>query len=64
MGQRPTERDRAVLAFAAEHRLVLADHLAALLVISAAGAGGRLRSLSRAGFMAAHRPFDRGPTCF
>jgi hypothetical protein len=61
---RLTGRDLEALSFAAEHRLVLADHIAALLGISAAGAGTRLRSLSRAGFMAAHRPFDRGPTCF
>jgi hypothetical protein len=61
---RLTSRDLETLSFAAEHRLVLADHVAALLGISAAGAATRLRSLSRAGFVAAHRPFDRGPACF
>jgi hypothetical protein len=61
---RLTGRDLETLSFTAEHRLVLADHVAALHGTSATGATSRLRSLSRAGFLAAHRPFDRGPTCF
>ena len=61
---RLTGRDLETLAFAAEHRLVLADHVAALLGIAAGGAATRLRSLSRAGFLTAHRPFERGPACF
>jgi hypothetical protein len=61
---RLTSRDLETLSFAAEHRLVLADHVAALLGISGTGAGSRLRSLSRAGFVTAQRPFDRGPSCF
>ena len=61
---RLTGRDLETLSFAAEHRLVLADHVAALLGISAGGAATRLRSLSRAGFLTAHRPFERGAACF
>jgi hypothetical protein len=60
---RLTGRDLETLSFVAEHRLVLADHVAALLGISAAGAARRLRSLTRAGFLTAQRPFDRGHAC-
>jgi hypothetical protein len=61
---RLTSRDLEMLLFAAEHRVVLADHLAALCAISPSAAARRLRTLSRAGFLTAHRPFERGPSCF
>jgi hypothetical protein len=61
---RLTCRDLETLSFVAEQRLVLADHIAALFGISAAGAARRLGSLSRAGFLTAHRAFDRGPGSF
>ncbi len=61
---RLTSRDLETLSFAAEQRVVLADHVAALRGTSSNAAAGRLRSLSTAGFLSAHRPFDRGPTCF
>jgi hypothetical protein len=46
-----TSRDREVLAFAAEHRLVLPAHVQALLGISADAAYRRLHALSAAGLM-------------
>jgi hypothetical protein len=61
---RLTSRDLETLWFVAEHRLVLAEQVAALLGISAASAGARLRALSRAGFLAAHQPFHRRPPCY
>lgn len=60
---RLTARDLESLAFAAEHRLVLAEQVAAMPGMSAAG-GGRLRALSRAGFLVAHQPFHRGSGCY
>jgi hypothetical protein len=61
---RLTSRDLETLTFAAEHRVVLADHVAALRGVSATAAASRLRSLSKAGYLTSHRPFDRGPACF
>jgi hypothetical protein len=45
------DADRRVLAFAAEHRLILAAHVRALLGISDRAASSRLRSLRRAGHL-------------
>jgi hypothetical protein len=58
---RLTERDRDLLAFVAEHRLVLAEHVAALLGVSAATAYGRLRALSCAGMLKAKTVFHGRP---
>ncbi|MGI8711792.1 MAG: hypothetical protein ACR2NR_01120 [Solirubrobacteraceae bacterium] len=46
-----TERDRRILSFTAEHRFVLAGHLAALLGVSPDAAGRRLRALRAAGYV-------------
>jgi DNA-binding transcriptional ArsR family regulator len=47
----PTQSDREALAFAAEHRFVLAAQLAIALGISPAAAGRRLRRLRDAGYV-------------
>lgn len=60
---RLTERDRELLAFVAEHRLVLGDHLASALGISGSAASGRLRALAKAGYLSSERIFDRQPAC-
>jgi hypothetical protein len=52
------DRDRELLAFAAEQRLVLAPHVAALLGVSERVARGRLAALASAGLL--RRP-DRRP---
>jgi hypothetical protein len=63
-GTRVTDRDRTLLSFIGEHRLVLAAHVQALLGISAAAAYARLHSLSEAGFLI-HRPLFQGePGCY
>ena len=57
------ERDRLVLAFAAEHRLILAAQAGVLLGVSTGAAAARLRTLTRAG----HLRFERkliGPGCY
>src|SRR5437660_1348058 len=59
-----THRDREVLLFAAEHRLVLAEHVAALLGTSAGAASGRLRALCSAGLLARRTVFHRQPACY
>jgi hypothetical protein len=46
-----TERDRRILAFAAEQRFVLGAHIAALLGISRPVASARLRALCESGYM-------------
>lgn len=61
---RLTSRDLELLAFAAEHRLVLGEHVQALLGISADAARTRLGALARAGFLSRHRPFDRRASCY
>ncbi|MGB9185957.1 MAG: hypothetical protein WCB67_18030, partial [Solirubrobacteraceae bacterium] len=49
------EADLRLLAFAAEHRLVLAAHAQTLLGISARAAGRRLRVLAEAGLLRSER---------
>jgi DNA-binding PadR family transcriptional regulator len=63
-GTRITERDRHLLSFIGEHRLVLASHVQALLGISAAAAYARLHSLSEAGFLIHRRLFQGEPGCY
>jgi len=57
-----TDRDRELLAFVAEHRIVLGAHVQALLEVSPKAARGRLRSLTAAGLLRRvpvfHRPGD------
>lgn len=60
---RVTARDRVILAFAAEHRLILAAHVQALLGISAGAVSGRLRALTRAGYLRYERKLA-GPGCY
>jgi hypothetical protein len=59
-----TDRDRLVLEFAAEHRLVLAGHVQALLAVSAEAAARRLRALVTAGLLSTDTVFHRYPACF
>jgi hypothetical protein len=59
-----TERDRLILEMAAEHRLILPGHAAALLGVSPSTAGSRLRALARAGYLVARRLFAGQPTCY
>jgi hypothetical protein len=61
---RVTDRDRRLLEFVALHRLVLADHVRALLGVSAEVAGARLRLLAAAGFLSRAQVFHRQPACF
>ena len=58
---RITERDRELLAFMAEHRLVLSAHVEALLGVSASAAAGRLRALAAGGFISSRRIFHGQP---
>jgi len=58
---RLTDRDQELLAFMAEHRLVKAAHVQALLGTSAAAAASRLRSLGGAGYVRAERIFNAQP---
>ncbi|HTX47741.1 MAG TPA: hypothetical protein VMD48_15765 [Solirubrobacteraceae bacterium] len=60
---RITERDRVVLAFAGEQKLVLADQVKALLGTSLEAAARRLRALRAEGFLDADRPFAEQPAC-
>jgi hypothetical protein len=46
-----TERDRRLLAFVAEHRIVLVGHVQALLGVSGSVAYGRLRGLTGSGLL-------------
>ena len=50
-GRRLTERDLLTLAFAAEHRFVLALHVAGLLGTSTDAATSRLGALARSGYL-------------
>jgi hypothetical protein len=59
-----TDRDRLVLEFVAEHRLVLAGHVQALLGVSAEAAARRLRALVTAGLLSTYTVFHRHPACF
>ncbi len=61
---RITARDRRLLAFAAQHRLLLGDHVRVLLGISAQSASRRLGALVRAGLLTRHRAFERERPCF
>jgi hypothetical protein len=56
-----TDTDRAVLAFAAEHRFIIAAQIAALWGVSERTAGERLRRLSDAGHLRRHKELHRGP---
>jgi hypothetical protein len=57
-----TERDRRMLAFAAEHRFVLAAHIAMLLEISTAAARARLGALRDAGYLTGGDLFKNEPS--
>jgi hypothetical protein len=59
-----TERDRTLLAYAAEHRFVLAAQAAVLLDVTEAAAATRLRSLSAAGYLRRERKLHRRPPSF
>lgn len=61
---RLTARDLELLAFAAEHRLVLPAHAEALLGVSGQAPGKRLAALSRAGLLAREQPFHRHSACY
>jgi hypothetical protein len=63
-GARLTERDIRLLAFVAEHRLVLAAHVQVLLDLTAAAAYARLRALTVAGFLNQQILFHRQPGCY
>jgi hypothetical protein len=56
-----TDRDRQLLAFAAEHRFVVAAQVAVLLEVSEAAADARLRSLGTAGCVRRERKLYRQP---
>ncbi len=59
-----TERDRAILSFIADHRLVLGSHAAALAGCSARVASARLSSLTRAGLLERRTLFHRQAACY
>ena len=59
---RITERDCRMLAFAAEHRFVLADQVAMLLGISTRAATDRLRALRDAGYLTEGNLFNDEPS--
>src|SRR5690242_681380 len=61
---RLTERDRELLAFAAQHRIALARHLEVLVGASTDAITTRMRALSRAGYLNSQAPFDRQPRCY
>ncbi len=58
-----TERDRLVLAFLVEHRLVVTPQVQALLGVTARVAQERLRTLGEGGYVEQHRIFDGYPAC-
>ncbi len=57
-----TDADRALLAFAAEHRFVLAAQVAVLIHVTTAAAEARLRRLGEGGHLRRHKEIHRGPT--
>lgn len=61
---RLTERDRLILAFAADQRVVLASHIEVLLESSAAAALRRLGVLRRAGYLERRSIFHLQPSCY
>ena len=58
-----TERDRELLLFLAEHRLVLATHVETLFGVSADAAERRLRALAQQGYLSRRRIFFGQPPC-
>jgi hypothetical protein len=64
VGLQITDRDRRILGFAAEHRFVLAEHLARLLGISRDAAVSRLRALSTAGYLKHAKPLNEEPPLY
>ena len=61
-GVQLTPRDRELLAFAAEHRFVLGDHVGVLLHVRTEAAEVRLRSLTRAGYLSRRFVYHRQPS--
>jgi hypothetical protein len=59
---RITERDRELLEFVANHRLVLASHVQALLGLSLGAARSRLRKLTQADLLTRDQPFQGRPS--
>lgn len=60
---RLTPRDVQLLAFVAEHRLVLETHVQALLGSSPDATRTRLRALARSGYITYRRVFNGEPAC-
>lgn len=61
---RITDRDRRLLRFLADHRLIMAEQVSALLGVSLAAAQARLRALTRAGLVRRKMLFHRRPACY
>jgi hypothetical protein len=61
---RITERDRELLAFAADHKLVLPGHISALLGVAESTASSRLRRLARGGYLRPDDELHGQPTCY
>lgn len=61
---RITDRDLKLLAFMAEHRLILADHMRALLGVSRSVAHRRLHALSELGMVGQQRLFHAQPGAY
>lgn len=61
---RITDRDRRLLEFAAQHRLVLAEQLGALLGITTDAAAARTRTLAAAGYLEADRKLHGEPSYY
>lgn len=59
-----TERDRSLLAFVADHRLVLSSQVQALLGTSDSITRARLRALARGGHLVQRRLFHQQPGCY
>jgi hypothetical protein len=59
-----TERDRLLLAFAAEHRMIRRTHVQALLGLSEGRASARLRALTRDGHLVKAQPFAYQQSCY
>ncbi len=62
-GVRITERDRALLRYAAEHRFLRADHVRRFLGTSESTAARRLQSLRDAGYLRREFVFEGEPAC-
>lgn len=60
---RTTERDRALLSYAAEHRFVRADHVRRFLGTSESTAARRLQALRNAGYLRRNFVFQGEPAC-